>query len=61
MVGYEEASKIDDIIEKLTKRWPIENNYREWVRFARTVGTTTSLIYQKAMETWIDSTIQGGD
>ena len=43
--GYVEATKVDSEVNKLlTKHSPSSQNWREWLKFTRTVRTTCEII-----------------
>lgn len=59
MKGYEEAQKVEDIIAKLMKKYPINNsNVMEWLRFLRTVKTTCQLLEESTMSDIISGKIK---
>jgi len=45
MKGYKEAQKIEDLIAKLIKKYPVNGDTAiEWLRFLRTIKTACQLL-----------------
>lgn len=44
MNGYTEANKIDEKINSLSEKYPIEKNITEWDRLIRTIKTSVELL-----------------
>jgi len=52
MKGYEEAFKVDSLINKLAEEQPpTKENAREWLAFTRTVISTLHILRATAQET----------
>jgi len=57
MDGWMEAAAFEDGLEDLKKKYPIENNRKEWQKFLRTVGTTLDAI-RKDIDERIDKRVK---
>lgn len=62
MKGYHESKKIEDQIEELLQAHPISPaNFLEWMKFARTLGTTMYIIIEEAKEHLPKNIKKGGE
>lgn len=49
-IGYEWAKKVDEYIDNLISLYPISQNSREYLAFARTVRSSCDIIGEEALK-----------
>ena len=49
MNGYEEAAKIDSIIEEMLNKFSLEENVSEWMKLTRTIHSSLFLLENKLL------------